>query len=139
MTLTPPRRSSATNTTGSTELRKELSALAISESKGPARSPTLLPSVAALPLSSPGAQLLAVSVAIWAARGGVGNITGIDLRPWSRPTRPRSSPTCARLSWQIPDVLLDADPETPVPVTLPALNPTTQAHRLGRCAGALPP
>ncbi|MFD7442466.1 hypothetical protein [Streptomyces sp. NPDC059909] len=62
-----------------------------------------------------------MTVAIRAARGGVGNITGIDLRSL-KPTDPAQAVADLRgLGRQIPDLLLDADPETPVLVTVPAL------------------
>ncbi len=82
---------------------------------------TLLSYVAALPLPSSDAQLLAVTVAIRAARGGVGNLTGIDLRSLKLTDPAQTVADLRSLGWQIPDLLLDADPETPVPVTVPAL------------------
>ncbi|WP_356948510.1 hypothetical protein [Streptomyces sp. P9-2B-2] len=82
--------------------------------------------MAALPLPSPDSQLLAVVVAIRAARGGVGNITGIDLRSLRLSDPAQAVAALRGLEWQIPDPLLDGDPETPVPVTVPALAAETQ-------------
>ncbi|WP_037682449.1 hypothetical protein [Streptomyces griseus] len=82
---------------------------------------TLLSYVAALPLSSPDAQLLAVTVAIRAARGGVGNLTGIDLRSMKLTDPEQVVADLRGLGWQIPDQLLVGDPESPVSVTVPAL------------------
>lgn len=82
---------------------------------------TLLSYVAALPLSSPDAQLFAVTVAIRAARGGVGNLTGIDLRSLKLSDPAQGVAALRGLGWQIPHLLVEGDPETPVPVTVPAL------------------
>lgn len=81
----------------------------------------LLSYVAALPLPSPDAQLLAVVVAIRSARGGVGNIAGMDLRSLRLHDPAQVIAALRGLGWQIPDRLLDGDPGIPVPVTVPAL------------------
>ncbi|MEU9031456.1 hypothetical protein AB0D46_28860 [Streptomyces sp. NPDC048383] len=81
----------------------------------------LLSYVAALLPSDPDAQLLAVVVAIRAARGGNGNLTGQDLRSL-RLTDPAETVAALRgLGWQVPDQLIDGAPELPVAVTVPAL------------------
>ena len=86
---------------------------------------TLLGYVLALPLPGPDAQLLAVVVAIRAARGGVGNVTGADLSAL-RLTDAREAVAALRgLGWRIADALLDGDPATPVPVTVPDLERET--------------
>ncbi|MFJ7200945.1 MULTISPECIES: hypothetical protein [unclassified Streptomyces] len=82
--------------------------------------------MAALPLSLPDAQLLAVVVAIRAARGGVGNITGMDLRALKLTDPAQVVAALRSLGWQIPDLLLDGDPDAPVPVTVPALTAETE-------------
>ncbi|MFJ6392811.1 hypothetical protein ACIQJT_35015 [Streptomyces sp. NPDC091972] len=82
---------------------------------------TLLRYVASLDLSSPDAQLLAVVVAIRAARGGVGNIAGMDLAAL-RLSDARGAVYALRgLGWQLDDALFDGDPATPIPVTVPDL------------------
>jgi hypothetical protein len=70
-----------------------------------------------------------VTVAIRAARSGVGNLTGIDLRSLKLTDPAQTVAVLRGLGWQIPDLLLDADPETPVPVTVPAL-PAESDHPL---------
>ncbi|MEV7617675.1 hypothetical protein [Streptomyces sp. NPDC089799] len=81
----------------------------------------LLAYVAALPLSSPDAQLLAVMVVIRSARGGNGNITGQDLRSLRQADPAGAVEALRGLGWRIPDELLDGPPEVPVGVTVPAL------------------
>lgn len=81
----------------------------------------LLSYVAALPLSAPDDQLLAVIIAIRAARGGTGNITGQDL-PFLKLTDPaRTIDQLRGLGWEIPEQLLTGPPELPVAVTVAAL------------------
>ncbi|MFE6904104.1 hypothetical protein ACFVFJ_46165 [Streptomyces sp. NPDC057717] len=82
---------------------------------------TLLSYVAALPLSSPDAQLLAVTVAIRAAKTGTGNIAGIDLRFLNLTDSAQAVADLRGLGWQIPELLLLGEPETPVAVTVPDL------------------
>ncbi|MGR3935262.1 hypothetical protein [Streptomyces sp. BRA346] len=83
---------------------------------------TLLSYVASLPLPGPDPQLLAVVVAIRAARGGVGNVTGTDLSAL-RLGDPRQAVEALRfLGWQMDDAVFDSDPAAPpVPVTVPEL------------------
>ncbi|MFC8824027.1 hypothetical protein ACFT9I_01540 [Streptomyces sp. NPDC057137] len=79
------------------------------------------PSPAAFARSRPDAQIVAVVVAIRAARGGVGNLTGQDLSAL-RLGHPRGAVDALRgLGWQMDNALFDGDPSTPVPVTVPAL------------------
>jgi hypothetical protein len=81
----------------------------------------LLSYVTSLPLTSADAQLLAVVVAIRAARSGTGNLTGADLRSL-RLTDPAGALTAMEaLGWQAQGDLLKGDPDTPVPITVPAL------------------
>lgn len=77
--------------------------------------------VAALPLSSPDAQLLAVIISIRAARGGTGNITGQDLQSLKLTNQVQTVDALRELGWEIPAQLLNGPPETPVAVTVPAL------------------
>ncbi|MCA1222381.1 hypothetical protein [Streptomyces sp. 8L] len=83
----------------------------------------LLSYVAALPLASPDAQLLAVVVAIRAARGGIGNITGTDLRALRLTDAPEAVAALRGLGWQVSDALVDGPPDIPVPITVPGLAP----------------
>ncbi|MFC8919582.1 hypothetical protein ACFT5C_27890 [Streptomyces sp. NPDC057116] len=82
----------------------------------------LLRYVASLPLPGPEPQLLAVVVAIRAARGGVGNLTGADLAGL-RLRDPRAAVGALRaLGWQLDDAIFLSDPDAPpVPVTVPDL------------------
>ncbi|MEU0134555.1 hypothetical protein ABZ172_11040 [Streptomyces sp. NPDC006296] len=81
----------------------------------------LLAYVSALPLSGADAQLLATVVAIRAARRGVGNLTGQDLRSL-RLTDPEAAVTAlAALGWQGQEALLGDDLVTPAGVTVPDL------------------
>ncbi|MFE4873875.1 hypothetical protein [Streptomyces sp. NPDC056682] len=78
--------------------------------------------MASLPLPGPDAQLIATVVAIRAARGGAANLTGQDLSGLKL-SDPRGAVDALRgLGWQLDDALLDGDPSTPVPVTVPALS-----------------
>ncbi|MFD4399659.1 hypothetical protein [Kitasatospora sp. NPDC058478] len=83
---------------------------------------TLLSYVAALPLPDPGQQLLAVVVAIRAARGGTGNLTGTDLSAL-RLGDPREAVDALRgLGWLMDDTIFSSDPVAPAtPVTVPDL------------------
>ncbi|AXU16867.1 hypothetical protein [Streptomyces clavuligerus] len=81
----------------------------------------LLSYVASLALPGPEAQLLAVVVAIRAARGGVGNVTGADLSAL-RLSDPRGAIGALRdLGWHVDDVLFDGDPTAAIPFTVPSL------------------
>ncbi len=86
----------------------------------------LLSYVAALPLPSPDSQLLAVIVAIRAARKGVANIMGVDLRSLRLADPGQAVAALRSLGWQVPDLLLDGDSETPVQVAVPALAVETE-------------
>jgi hypothetical protein len=81
----------------------------------------LLSYLSALPLATADAQLLGVVVAIRAARGGRGNVTGVDLRALKLDDADRAIGELRRMGWTVPDQLLDGDPEVPVGVTVPAL------------------
>lgn len=81
----------------------------------------LLSYVAALPLSSPDAQLLAVVVAIRAANTGSGNVTGTDLRSMRLNDPPGVVEALRGLGWDVPGALLGDDLKVPVPVTVPEL------------------
>lgn len=81
----------------------------------------LLSYVASLPLPGPDAQLVAVAVAIRAARGGVGNVTGADLSALRLGDARGAVDALRGLGWQADDALFDGDPTTPVPVTVPDL------------------
>ena len=82
---------------------------------------TLLSYVASLDLPGPDAQLVAVVVAIRAARGGVGNITGADLSALRLGDAHGAVDALRGLGWQVDDALLDGDPTAPVPFTVPDL------------------
>jgi hypothetical protein len=94
---------------------------------------TLLGYVRSLPLTNPDAQLLATVVAIRAARGGIGNLTGTDLTSL-RLTDARSAVDDVRsIGWQVNDALIDGDPATPVGVTVPELADETGSRlRFGK-------
>uniref|UniRef100_A0AAU2AEW7 Uncharacterized protein n=1 Tax=Streptomyces sp. NBC_00093 TaxID=2975649 RepID=A0AAU2AEW7_9ACTN len=77
--------------------------------------------VAELALASPDAQLLAVVVAIRAARGGAGNLAGVDLSALRLNDARGAVDALRGLGWQMDDTLFDGDPATPVPVTVPDL------------------
>ncbi|MCB5165027.1 hypothetical protein LG634_09325 [Streptomyces bambusae] len=81
----------------------------------------LLSYVAALPLASPDAQLLAVVVAIRSARGGAGNVSGQDLRSLRLTDPGEAVAALDELGWGVPGELVDGPPEIPRPVTVPAL------------------
>ncbi|MEV1026005.1 hypothetical protein [Streptomyces sp. NPDC050264] len=81
----------------------------------------LLRYVVGLPLAEDGSRLLATVVAIRAAQGGTGNVTGLDLRGL-RLSDPRGTLDALRgLGWDVADELLDPDFEAPVAVTVPDL------------------
>ncbi|MFE0852264.1 hypothetical protein [Streptomyces mutabilis] len=81
----------------------------------------LLSYAAALPLSSPDAQLLAVVIAIRAARGGTGRITAAAVRALRLDDADRAAADLRALDWQLPDLPLDPSADTPALVTVPAL------------------
>ncbi|MFC8226563.1 hypothetical protein [Streptomyces sp. NPDC057287] len=81
----------------------------------------LLVYLGSLPLRGADAQLLAVVVAIRAARSGIGNLTGQDVRSL-RLADPEAAVTAlATLGWQGQEALLGGDLATPVGVTVPGL------------------
>ncbi|MET8676112.1 hypothetical protein ABZW18_00520 [Streptomyces sp. NPDC004647] len=83
---------------------------------------TLLNYVVSLGLPGPDAQLVAVVVAIRAARGGVGNLTGTDLSALRLGDARRAVDALRALGWQMDDALFDGDPATPLPITVPGLS-----------------
>ncbi|MGW7521832.1 hypothetical protein ACWGJ2_40330 [Streptomyces sp. NPDC054796] len=85
---------------------------------------TLLSYASSLTLPGPDAQLVAVVVAIRAARGGVGNLTGADLSALRLGDAREAIDALRHLGWQISDALFDDDPATPVPITVPNLTQT---------------
>lgn len=80
----------------------------------------LLAYVGSLPLETPGAQLLAVVVTIRAARTGVGNVTGTDLRSLRLDDPAGALAEVTALGWEPQGDLLGVDPEIPVAVKVPA-------------------
>jgi hypothetical protein len=82
---------------------------------------TLLSYVSSLALPSPDAQLVAVVVAIRAARGGVGNLTGADLSALRLGDAGEAIDALRAMGWQISDAIFGDDPATPVPITVPDL------------------
>ncbi|MFJ6011476.1 hypothetical protein [Streptomyces sp. NPDC092952] len=80
---------------------------------------TLLSYACSLALPGPDAQLVAVVVAIRAARGGVGNLTGADLSALRLGDAREAVHALRCLGWQIGDALFSNDPATPVPITVP--------------------
>ncbi|MFD9424085.1 hypothetical protein [Streptomyces sp. NPDC060054] len=82
---------------------------------------TLLEYVGSLPLTGADAQLLAMVIAIRAARGGVGNLTGADLRSLRLGDAEAALGAVTALGWQPQGDLLHGDPDTPVGVVVPDL------------------
>ncbi|MFE9399921.1 hypothetical protein [Streptomyces flavidovirens] len=64
-------------------------------------------------------------VAIRAARGGVGNLTGADLSALRLGDARGAVDALRGLGWQMDDTLFDGDPATPVPITVPDLTHET--------------
>jgi hypothetical protein len=85
----------------------------------------LLAYVASLPLDDPDTQLLAVVVSIRAARGGVGNLTGTDLRSLRLTDADSAVAALTALGWKSAGELLLADPQVPVAVSVPDLSGDT--------------
>ncbi|MFJ6835399.1 hypothetical protein [Streptomyces sp. NPDC091209] len=82
----------------------------------------LLSYVVSLSLPGPDAQLLAVVVAVRAARSGVGNVTGADLSALRLGDSREAVDALRGLGWQVGDALFDVDPAAPpVPITVPDL------------------
>ncbi|MFC4034688.1 hypothetical protein ACFO3J_24925 [Streptomyces polygonati] len=84
----------------------------------------MLSFASSLALPSPDAQLVAVVVAIRAARGGVGNLSGTDLSSLRLGDAREAVDALRCLGWQIGGALLGDDPALPVPITVPDLTPT---------------
>ncbi|MFJ8858109.1 hypothetical protein ACIRD8_06685 [Streptomyces sp. NPDC102451] len=82
---------------------------------------TLLAYVGSLPLKGADAQLLAAVVTIRAARSGVGNLTGQDLRSLRLADPEGAVTSFAALGWQGQEALLGEDLVTPVGVVVPDL------------------
>ncbi|MFD8691697.1 hypothetical protein [Streptomyces sp. NPDC059651] len=83
----------------------------------------LLSYVVGLPLTSVDAQLLAVVVAIRAARAGVGNLTGTDLRSLRLDDPERAVAELGAAGWQVPGSLLDGEPDKPSGIIVPEMTP----------------
>lgn len=81
----------------------------------------LLSYASSLAPPGPAAQLVAVVVAIRAARGGVGNLTGADLSALRLGDAREAVDALRCRGWQIGDALFDDDPATPIPITVPDL------------------
>ncbi|MEU0148734.1 hypothetical protein ABZ119_22610 [Streptomyces sp. NPDC006288] len=81
----------------------------------------LLAYVSSLSLEDADAQLLALVVAIRAARGGIGNITGQDLRSLRLADAEAAVTAVGALGWQGQERLLGDDLVTPVAVRVPDL------------------
>ncbi|GGZ08005.1 hypothetical protein CP967_32770 [Streptomyces nitrosporeus] len=82
---------------------------------------TLLAYVASLPLRTADAQLLAVVVAIRAARTGVGNLTGQDLRSLRLGDAEAAIAEITGLGWQARGDLTGGNPDVPVGIVVPGL------------------
>ena len=83
----------------------------------------LLSYVVGLPLTSVDAQLLAVVVGIRAARTGVGNLTGTDLRSLRLDNPEQAVAELVAAGWQVPGSLLDGDPDKPTGIVVPDMAP----------------
>ncbi|WP_405774443.1 hypothetical protein [Streptomyces sp. NBC_00859] len=81
----------------------------------------MLDYVGSLPLDGSDAQLLAVVVAVRAARRGAANLTGVDLRSLRLADAEGAVAAVTALGWQPDGDLLTGDPDTPVSVTVPEL------------------
>lgn len=81
----------------------------------------LLAYVSSLPLRGADARLLAVVVAIRAARSGIGNLTGQDVRSLRLADPEGAVGAFTALGWQGQEALLGTDLVTPVAVTVPDL------------------
>lgn len=83
----------------------------------------LLSYVAGLPLTTVDAQLLAVVVGIRAARAGVGNLTGTDLRSLRLDQPEQAVGELGVAGWRVPDSLLNGDPDKPAGIIVPEMTP----------------
>ncbi|MFE9829185.1 hypothetical protein ACFYPK_11115 [Streptomyces halstedii] len=81
----------------------------------------LMSYVASLPLHGADAQLLAVVVAIRAARTGVGNVTGQDLRSLRLADAEGAVAALTALGWQARGDLIAGSPDVPVGIAVPGL------------------
>ncbi|MET8176651.1 hypothetical protein [Streptomyces clavifer] len=79
----------------------------------------LLSYVGSLPLEGADAQLLAVVVAIRAARSGIGNLTGQDLRSLRLVDAEGAVAAVGALGWQARGDLIGGDPDVPVAIAVP--------------------
>ncbi|WLQ35230.1 hypothetical protein P8A18_18195 [Streptomyces castrisilvae] len=84
---------------------------------------TLLSYVVSLPLTSADAQLLAVVVAIRAARTGAGNLTGTDLRSLRLDDPEGAVADLIAAGWEVPGPLIGGEPDKPVGILVPAMTP----------------
>lgn len=82
----------------------------------------LMAYVASLPLEGADARLLAVVVTIRAARSGVGNLTGQDLRSLRLADPEGAVGALAALGWRRQEALLGEDLVTPVGILVPDLS-----------------
>ncbi|MFZ3573823.1 hypothetical protein ACOKM5_43505 [Streptomyces sp. BH097] len=89
----------------------------------------LLSYVVRLPLSSTDSRLLAAVVGIRAARGGTGNLTGVDLRSLRLTDAPHAVAQLRELGWSFGGDLFAADTEAVVPVTVPELTADADLDR----------
>ncbi|MGX5183447.1 hypothetical protein ACWKT5_11660 [Streptomyces avermitilis] len=90
----------------------------------------LLSYAAALPLSSPDAQLLAVVIAIRTARGGTGRLTAAAARALRLDDADRAVADLRALGWQLPEPFLDPNTDSPALVTVPTLAAGPDHHPL---------
>ncbi|MFF7334032.1 hypothetical protein [Streptomyces sp. NPDC008150] len=82
---------------------------------------TLMGHVGELPVPSGDTRLLATVVTIRAARSGKGNITGSDLRALRLADPARTVGDLRALGWEVPDALLDGDPDAPSAILVPGI------------------
>ncbi|MFH8387796.1 hypothetical protein ACH4E7_44150 [Kitasatospora sp. NPDC018058] len=109
-----------------------LSAFLLTPSQG-AAARAMLGYVASLPLPGPDPQLLAVVVAIRAARGGTGNVIGADLSALRLCDATAAVAALRRLGWQIADTIFDnARDAPPTAVTVPDLAHDADPLAIGR-------
>ncbi|MET9887123.1 hypothetical protein ABZZ20_29110 [Streptomyces sp. NPDC006430] len=119
--MTVPKTASSSSNASAAPARKEQQPGFLLTSPQGEAARTLLGYVASLALPDADAQLVAVVVAIRAARGGVGNITGADLSALRLGDASGAVDALRGLGWQVDDALFGGDPAVPVPVTVPDL------------------
>ncbi|MEU2025047.1 hypothetical protein ABZ565_23315 [Streptomyces sp. NPDC016469] len=83
----------------------------------------LLSYVAGLPLESVDARLLAVVVAIRAARTGAGNLTGTDLRSLRLEDPEGALAELTSAGWEVPGRLIGGEPDVPYAIVVPDMAP----------------